>query len=87
MQSVRHASTIKVMVITISYIHSTGRKNGKVSFTFLFYPILHDFCLYDFVVILLFCVHGKRLWSCRDGQLPNHTLPGQAETSYSVLSG
>ena len=30
------------------------------------------------VVVLLFNVHGKHLRSCRDGQLPNHTFPGQA---------
>ena len=22
-------------------------------------------------------VHGKQLWSCLDGQLPNHTVPAQ----------
>ena len=33
---------------------------------------------YNVVVVLLFYVHGKYLRSCRDGQLPNHTLPGQA---------
>ena len=30
------------------------------------------------VVELLFYVHGKHLRSCRGGQLPNHTFPGQA---------
>ena len=30
------------------------------------------------VVALLFYVHGKHLRSCRDGQLTNHTFPGQA---------
>ena len=33
--------------------------------------------IYSFVV-LLFYVHGKHLRSCWDGQLPNHTFPGQA---------
>ena len=32
----------------------------------------------DFVVVLLFYVHGKHIRSCRDGQLTNHTFPGQA---------
>ena len=30
------------------------------------------------VVALLFYVNGKHLRSCRDGQLTNHTFPGQA---------
>ena len=30
------------------------------------------------IVVLLFYVHGKHLRSCRDGQLVNHTFPGQA---------
>ena len=30
------------------------------------------------VVVLLFYVQSKHLRSCRDGQLPNHTFPGQA---------
>ena len=29
-------------------------------------------------VVLLFYIHGKHLWSCWDGQLTNHTFPGQA---------
>ena len=29
-------------------------------------------------VVLLFYIHGKHQRSCRDGQLPNHTFPGQA---------
>ena len=30
------------------------------------------------VVVVLFYVHVKHLRSCRDGQLTNHTFPGQA---------
>ena len=30
------------------------------------------------VVVLLFYHHGKNLRSSRDGQLSNHTFPGQA---------
>ena len=30
------------------------------------------------ITLLLFYVQGKHLMSCRDGQLPNHTFPGQA---------
>ena len=33
------------------------------------------------VVVLLFYVHGKHLWSCRDGQI---TYPGQAVNQYFV---
>ena len=33
--------------------------------------ILVDHCLGEgYVVVLLFYVHGKHPWSCRDGQLP-----------------
>ena len=33
------------------------------------------------VVVLLFYVHGKHLRSCRAVNYPNHTFPGQAQTS------
>ena len=33
---------------------------------------------YIVVAVLLFDVHGNQLRSFRDGQLPNHTFPGQA---------
>ena len=29
-------------------------------------------------LLLLFNIHGKQQWSCWDGQLPDHTFPGQA---------
>ena len=32
------------------------------------------FCLFD----LMLYIHGKQLRSCLDGQLLNHTVPGQA---------
>ena len=34
------------------------------------------FFIYLFDLMLYF--HGKQLRSCWDGQLPNHTVPGQA---------
>ena len=35
---------------------------------------------------VLFNVHGKHLWSCRDGQLPNQTFHGQDLTFVHIHS-
>ena len=45
-------------------ILSSLTRNCTVCFGTLI-PVL----LYSVVVVLLFYVHGKHLWSCRDGQL------------------
>ena len=37
-----------------------------------------DFVLFD----LMLYIYGKQLRSCWDGQLPNHTVPGQASQGH-----
>ena len=43
--------------------------------------------IWAFVVMLLSNVHGKHLWSCWDGQLINHTIPGQTKFSCGWSGG
>ena len=38
------------------------------------------------VVVLLFYVHGKHLWSCRDGQLHGPSMFAVKAKTYGVIS-
>ena len=44
----------------------------------------HEIFVVVVVVVLLFYIHGKHLWSCRDGQL---TWPQFSCTGLDLLSG
>ena len=48
---------------------------------------VRDNFIRECVVGLLLYVHGKQLRSCRDSQLSNHTIPGQAKKDRSDYLG
>ena len=55
-------------------IFMLNRKKKKVNIHFITTDTLKEnkmksCSLFRIVVVLLFYVHGKHLWSCRDGQL------------------
>ena len=47
---------------------------------------VYNIFMFIVVVVLLFYIHRKQLRSCRDGQLPNHTFPGQAYGAHTFAS-
>ena len=53
-----------------------GSNEGKSVHLCSLTPVL--LILWFFLFDLMLYVHGKQLRSCWDGQLPNHTVPGQA---------
>ena len=65
---------------TSALIKSTGprlQSNLKVKVTLTLRCEISVSC-FTLYIMLLFYVHGKHLRSSRDGQLPNHTFPGQS---------
>ena len=53
--------------VTVCAFHGKGKKYARD--TWMAYVKLTGVFAFVSVVVLLFDVHGKQLWSCRDGQL------------------